>query len=110
MQLHIIKDNMKALSNVMWILVAIVVILIVAVVVLSVFTGGVSNFLNIFNPWSNQTTATSICEGYCSQLCIGQPEGTTPQGWEEQTANDKKCTEWGVQCVCKSGFGGLGGK
>lgn len=100
---------MKAISQTLWIVVAAVVILVVALVVITVFTGGIGNFLNIFNPWSEETAARSICQGKCPTLCFNQPVDTTPSGWatervDNNNPNTKLCSTY-LNCVCGRGFG-----
>ena len=64
----------KGMSTTLVIVVSAVVILITALVVIGVFTGGLGNFQNIFNPWVKQTGISTLCQSKCQTGCFtGSP-------------------------------------
>jgi amino acid transporter len=85
----------KGMQTSIVVIVAAVVILITALIVISVFTGGLGTFNNIFNPWANQTGLTARCQAECSTQCVMYPTETgTPSTYS------KECKEKGIPCVC----------
>ena len=97
----------KGMSTSLVLIVAAIVILITALVVVTVFGGGIQNFLNFFNPWSELTVARSTCDTACAQICITHPGEGTPSGWSSTEityeGTKKKCDEIGAHgfsCVC----------
>lgn len=97
----------KGISQTLWIVVAIVVILVVAIVILTVFSGGIQNFLAIFNPWSSTTAGIAACNSACASLCAANPNlQGQPPGWAD-TYNRLGCSNFpSITCICSEiGFG-----
>ena len=67
------------MSTTLVVVVAAVVILITALMVTIVFTGGLENFLRIFNPWSEDTAKNALCQSKCTSDCLTYG-GNLPQG------------------------------
>jgi len=74
------------MSTSLVLIVSAIVILITALVVITVFGGGMQNFLSIFNPWGETTAAVAQCQGVCQQLCLTHGETGEPPGWSEAKA------------------------
>ena len=68
----------KGMSTTLVIVVAAVVILITALMVILVLTGGIENFLNIFNPWSQNTAINALCQTQCQSDCINSGGNLDP--------------------------------
>jgi len=68
----------KGMSTTLVIVVAAVVILITALMVILVLTGGIENFLNIFNPWSQNTAINALCQTQCQSDCINSGGNLAP--------------------------------
>ncbi|NIO19707.1 MAG: hypothetical protein GTN76_02910 [Candidatus Aenigmarchaeota archaeon] len=64
------------------IVVAAVVILIIAVVLLTIFSGGIDRFLQIWGFFSTEQLALSRCQTRCQELCTNTGTRTgPPSGW-----------------------------
>ena len=51
-----------------------IIILIVALVVIGIFTGGIQNFMNIFNFQSDAQIKQSLCQTACANYCFTHPQ------------------------------------
>jgi hypothetical protein len=87
------------------IVVAVVVILIVAIVLLTIFSGGIEKFLQIWGIFSTDQLVKSSCQTKCQELC--SLSGTTsgqPSGWGTGTVKvggaEYSCSTYGFTCDC----------
>ena len=81
------------------IIVAAVVILITALIVIGVFTGGLSIFQSIFNPWAAQTGESALCQSKCQTSCF--TTGKQPEKYEiDVEGTSTSCTSLGYPCTC----------
>ncbi|MCK4335808.1 MAG: hypothetical protein KAW40_03725 [Candidatus Aenigmarchaeota archaeon] len=86
-----------------------IVILIAGVVVITIFTGGIENFMRIFGFYSDEQIKQGMCANACSSFCMFHPEkasgewGTTP-GLEDPKYKDVPigCRTVYGNCVCKT--------
>ena len=88
-----------------------IVILIAGVVVITIFTGGIENFMRIFGFYSDEQIKQGMCANACNSFCMFHPD--KPSGtWGEDglkdimykgdDLTDSECQSLYGSCICKT--------
>lgn len=75
-----------------------VVILVVAVVILTIFTGGMQNFMEIFGGQTDHQLKISMCQSACSSYCMVHPD-VDEGSWGDPGLNDITYKGEAVDCA-----------
>ncbi len=82
-----------------------IVILVVALVVLTIFSGGINQFQNIFGGTSEDMLKQQQCSSACSFACMGKEDGILSSfdgKYRTGSGVSKLC---GGKCNCTNGIG-----
>jgi hypothetical protein len=81
------------------IIVSAVVILIIAVVLVTMFSGGIERFLQIWGVFSTDQLVKSSCQTSCQEVCTSTGSSS---GWGTVKVGgvEYSCSQYGVSCDC----------
>jgi|GEM_PF-2314344 len=86
------------------IVVTVVVILIVAIVLVTIFSGGIEKFLQIWGIFSTDQLVKSSCQTKCQELCsLSGTRSGPPPNWEGKVkvgGAEYSCSGYGFTCEC----------
>jgi len=86
------------------VIVSAVVILILAVVLVTIFSGGIERFLQIWGVFSTEQLVSARCQTKCQELCANSgAKSGKPLGWTGSVkvgGATYSCSQYGFTCDC----------